>query len=349
MNGDTFWQEVISTNKCPLVLPDIGTFFNQDMSVARKLFNDIADSGVRYIKGEILHDADVCLPGAQLEQYLDADGQPLKENYRQLIERKTVSLSHYRELFAPCNNLKLGLILSVYDIAGADFAIEIGSCALKVASTNIVHAPLIRYCAASGLPLILDTGKSTIDEVERAVNWAKEVGCNRIIVEYSPPAPPNPTDQHNLKVLTWLQQHLALPIGLSDHHSGEEMLYAATVFGCRLLEKGVCPDEQNDDQDVFHALKVSQLNEVIGKCKSIHSALGEVAKAYQTPPTRSPARMGLVASKEIKAGQVINQDNLRYAFPTLGIGIEYIDRIIGQKTCHDIQAGQPIGWQDVDT
>lgn len=348
MSPQQFWNDVIHPYSPPVLLPDIGTFFNRDMAQAAMLLRAVHASGVRYIKGEILHDADICLPGEVSERYLGTDAQPISENYRRLIERKTVALEDYRQLFAPCRELGLGLVLSVYDFRGADFAQEIGACALKIASTNIVHAPLIRHCAGLGLPLLLDTGKATRAEIRRAFGWARAAGTDRIVMEYSPPAPPAPVEHHNLRVLHELQQSFGGPIGLSDHHAGEEMLYAATALGCRVLEKGVCADTMDDDQDVFHALPIGQLAGVRRRCHAIHAALGNAQDAYPEIDRRPAARMGLIATRDLASGDRIESGNIGFAFPTIGIGVEDWDRVSGQQLHRAVSAGSPLSWQDVD-
>lgn len=347
MTPRQFWRDVSAPYRPPVVLPDIGTFFNQDMQEATDLVHALADAGARYIKGELLHDADICLPTEATEQYLDHDAKVKRENYRQLIERKTVPLEQYRRLFAPCEDLNLGLVLSVYDVRGADFARDIGACALKIASTNVVHAPLIRHCSQLGLPLIIDTGKSTLAEARRAVEWAREGGLEELVVEYSPPAPPAPLERHNLHILPDLGKLFGLPVGLSDHHHGEEMLYAATALGCRVLEKGVCSVNNAGDQDVYHALSVDRLQDVMRLCFNIHAALGEAHAAYTAPPERSAGRMGLVAGADLQPGDTLSLDNVRFAFPTLGIPVEHWDEVAGAPVNHEIAANTPLDWDDV--
>ena len=182
MSPAEFWDDVVHASRPPVVLPDIGTFFNQDVALAARMVAAVKAAGARYVKGEVLHDAEICLKTDVAEHYLGADAQSVGENYRQLVERKALPLSQYEKIFAPCRELKLGLVLSVYDLKGADFAKRLGACALKIASTNVVHAPLIRYCAGLDLPLIIDTGKATLDEALRAVNWARRAGAERIVL-----------------------------------------------------------------------------------------------------------------------------------------------------------------------
>jgi N,N'-diacetyllegionaminate synthase len=348
MTADLFWQKVVDSGEAPVFLPDVGTFFNQDMAAAESLIAKVLESGVDFLKGELLHDPDICLNVDAGVNYLDPQGNAVPENYRKLIERKVVPLESYRRLFSVLDTSSVGLVFSVYDLVGADFALDMGSSALKIASANVVHAPLIRHCARSGVPLIIDTASSTLDEVERAVNWARDAGAERLVVEYSPPAPPAPLANHNLSVISRLRQLFDLPVGLSDHHHGEEALYLATALGYRILEKGISPTAHSSDQDVYHALPVDRLGAAVETCRKIFVATGSPEAAYQAPPQRRNSRMGLVAATDLQPGDRLTLDNTRFAFPTLGIEVEQWDRAQQAVVRNALAAGEVIRWTDLD-
>lgn len=348
MNADLFWRQVVDTDRPPVFLPDVGTFFNQDMTAAESLIGQVLESGVTFLKGEILHDPEICLSGSTATQYLDPQARAIPENYRELIERKVVPLEDYRRLFGTLDTSSVGLVFSVYDLAGADFALELGSSALKIASGNVVHAPLIRHCARSGLPVIIDTASSTLDEVERALNWARETGAERLVLEYSPPAPPAPLANHNLSVISRLRQKFDLPVGLSDHHHGEEALYLATALGYRILEKGISPSRLAGEQDVYHALPVDRLGAVIESCGKIFVATGSPDAAYRAPAQRRTSRMGLVAASDLHPGDRLTLENTRFAFPTQGIAVEEWDEAQKAPVGRALNAGDVIRWTDLD-
>ena len=73
-----------------------------------------------------------------------------------------------------------------------------------------------------------------------------------------------------------------LPYGLSDHHVGNEMLYAATAMGATILEKGVSPDELHSEQDILHSLPVSQVQLIMKKCNNIKQAMGNSFKVFES-------------------------------------------------------------------
>lgn len=331
----------------PLFLPDIGTFFNDDTGMAIELIDALADAGVSVLKGEVLHDASICLDDNTSTSYVDRDGSVRSERYRELIERKVVSLKAYEEMFKHAQGRGMDVVVSVYDRKGLDFSVDIGVAAVKVATSNIVHRPLIELMAQTGLPVLLDTGDSSLEEVDRAVAWARDAGASKMIVEHSPYPPPAPVTRHDLRFMVTLGGCLGLPFGLSDHHAGEEMLYAATALGACLLEKGVCPDNLRREQDVAHALPVSDVPRVMQACLTIHQALGQTVRPLARARPKKLSRMGLVAARNLVPGDHISLETVSFAFPVKGIAVEYWECVEGKTVTNRIGAAAPIDWSDV--
>lgn len=329
----------------PIILPDIGTFFNKDVSLAKKMLAACKDAGIKIVKGEILHDPEICLNDDTVEKFQSVGGECV-ERYRDLIERKCLSLEEYRAIFETAKDLEMPFVLSVYDIAGANFAREMGACALKIATSNLVHGPLIRHVASLGLPVLIDTGKASMSEIARAVEWLRDCGMEQFIVEHSPAKPPAPLEDHNLRNMITFQRAFNCPVGLSDHHHGEEMMYAASALGVAVIEKGICPDGDAVDQDVYHALPIDQLSVVVQKCENIHAALGDFHRNKQST-TRAHNRMGLVARVDLEEHEVLSIENVSFAFPTKGIPVEDFERIEGLEVLKALKKGDIIEWQHV--
>jgi len=341
-------SHIIGTGFPPLFLPDVGTFFNQDVRLAKEIIDQLFDAGIRIVKGELLHSAEICLKEAGDEAYLGRkSGKLVTEDYRALIERKVVSLDSYEELITYASGKGVSLVMSVYDKDGVDFALSNGISALKASSSNITHQPLIEDIANSGLPLILDTGHSTLEEAARAVSWAHDADVTGLVIQHSPLPPPAHTNQHNLKFMQTLGGALGVPYGLSDHHRSEEMLYAATAMGASILEKGVCPDELGDEQDGVHALALSKVGEVTEKIKNISMAMGNGVRHLRQDRPKYKSRMGLIAKHDLAPGDCIDRNNVTFAFPAKGIGTEYWSLVQGKKLVAARKQGTVISWDHV--
>lgn len=341
-------EQCISDQDPPVFLPDIGTFFNQDIEAAKDQVNKLKKAGVKFIKGEILHDANIALDKDVPEKYLAPNGKIIQEKYRNLVDRKIVTLAKYHELFYHCKQQDLGIVVSVYDFVGAEFAKSLGACCIKIASSNIVHQPLIEQVAKLGLPMIIDTGKSSLEEIARAINWAEDAGAEMIMIQHSPEAPPSSVDNHNLRMIPTLRQIFDRPVGLSDHHHGNEMLYVAIALGASSLEKGVCLHQMQSDQDTYHAIPVNEVSDTLEKCLMIYRALGVGMRYLRRDRVKYASRMGLCASRIINKGDKLDLSNISFAFPAVGIPVESWDHLKNFVTRVDIPAGEPITWKDVE-
>jgi sialic acid synthase SpsE len=324
-------------------LPDIGTFFNQDLERGAALVDAVAAAGCVFVKGEVLHDAAICLESPLLENITTRDAVVTRESYRSVIARKVLPLAAYERLFRHAAERGLRLALSVYDFAGLEFALEQQAAILKIASSNVVHRPLIERVAAAGVPALMDTGGATMDEVQRAVRWFTGAGGTQLIVEHSPPAPPAPVARHHLRRLESYRQDFACPVGLSDHHAGVEMLFAAIALGASVVEKGVYPDEVERDQDVAHGLPASRLADTVRQCANVSAAL-QPPPAGAPAPAGHPARMGLVAARALAAGHRLREGDVTFAFPAVGIPVQEVNDAIGLQLVRPVAAGTPIEW-----
>lgn len=341
----------------PVFFAEIGGFFGQDMALASEMVGRVIATAQAVpeqptlLKTEILHDAEICLPGNLLETYAAKDGRVQQENYRALIERKVVPLAHYAELLRLCRDQGMPFLVSVYDLAGADFAVREGTAALKIASPNIIHLPLLRHCAGLGVPMVLDTGRATFGEVQRALDVVRAAGCEDIVVEHSPDGHPALPRAHNLRILQTYQQAFGLPVGLSDHHVGLEMLYMSIALGASVLEKGVhvAPDEL--DIDISHAMDLRQMGDVLRSIHACWQAMGKTARDMRDRiegVLGSSQRQCLVARADLVPGQPIGLDTVRFAFPNRGIGVEHWDLVRGWKLKSPVAAGHPLAWGDVE-
>jgi sialic acid synthase SpsE len=149
-------------------------------------------------------------------------------------------------------------------------------------------------------------------------------------------------------MLTTLRQTFDRPVGLSDHHAGDEMLYAAVALGAHALEKGIIPDGMQRDQDVHHALPIALFEEVWVKCRRIHAALGSNMRYARRDREKYISRMGLAAAQDLSPGDVVTLENVRFAFPAKGIPVEHWEIVAGWKLRKPVSRGAVIRWQDVE-
>lgn len=349
-------QYELSSDRPPVFFAEIGSYFNGDVDLAARMIQRILDAQGQVpeqpvaLKTEILNDPEICLPGDTLETYASKDGRTRKENYRDLIERKAVPLEAYARLFKLATDRNMPLVVSIYDFIATDFAVAHGAAALKIPSSNLVHIPLIRYAASKGLPLVIDTGRSNVGEVHRAVATARAAGCEDILIQHSPDGHPALPKAHNLRILQTYLATFGLPVGLSDHHVGLEALYLSIALGATVLEKGVYVDADELDQDISHSAPIDELPKILRSVHESWQAMGKPArdlKAKIDGVIGTSQRQCFVAKKACMPGDIVSFETVRFAFPCKGIPVEHWDLVAGWQFTASVSAGTAIQWHDV--
>ncbi|MDL2307397.1 N-acetylneuraminate synthase family protein [Desulfovibrio sp. OttesenSCG-928-C06] len=344
----------------PVFLAEIGTFFNQDVAAGVRIVEEIARvrDNIKalpiMLKGEVLHDAEICRKTEIQEHYVDEDGVVHAENYRSLIERKVVPLEDYAAVFRRASSLGLELVLSVYDKAGAIFAVEQKAVMLKLASSNLRHAALHEAVAALNVPLIVDEGRAPLSAVAVTIERLRRLGADHILLEHSPDGHPALPEAHNLNIINSYRQAFGLPVGLSDHYNGEEMLYAATALGYSVLEKGIVPDRAASDQDISHAMPLDRMAKTLRKIYDVYLAVSGAPRRPQHRVIKgnvgTSAHMGIVTAKPVQAGETVSLESVSFAFPAEdGIGSEYWELVKGWSFKHALPQGVLLHWADIYT
>ncbi|MFK8047904.1 MAG: N-acetylneuraminate synthase family protein [Halioglobus sp.] len=335
-------SHTIEKNSVPVFWPDIDVYFKNDFDLALRLVDKITQSGCGFLKGALLHDKSLSVVSDRETKFYHADLGWVSEPYHKITERHVVPFNVLERVFKYAQDAGLEIVLSVYDFEGVDFAENLGACAIKIPSSNIVHRPLIEYAGKTKLPLVLDTGRSHFFEIERAVHWTREIQVADLIVQHSQPAPPEVPSSHHLNMMKHMGDTFSCVYGLSDHFPGDEALVAAVALGASVLEKGLIPEGIKPDIDVGHALSVERLTEVVSKIEITHQMMGNDVRLIPDSAGRPQDRMGLIAKRDIQSGESFSYENTTFAFPTLGVPVERFYDIKGNLSCRDIRKGSPI-------
>jgi sialic acid synthase SpsE len=327
----------------PVLMPEIGTYFTTDQAIARETILAVAAAGARIIKGEVFLSPDVVWDKDFEYAYQTAHGRRV-ERYRDIVARRVMPVRVWLEIYGVCREAGLPFVISTYDLESVEFCAEVKAAGIKIASNNLVHVPLLRHAAKTGIPVVIDTGKASFDEVKRAVDELQGHGCDRVIINHNPDGHPAPAADHNLRIIETYRHHFGCPIGLADHYPGIEMLFVAIGCGYDLLEKPITHDLTLDDVDVPWAIHRDDLATLAAKVNDAAIALGETRRTKSYAASDHPARMCLVARRDLAKGAAISLDNVRFAWPCRGISVAEWDRVAGQRLAETVPADQPIQW-----
>lgn len=219
--------------------------------------------------------------------------------------------------------------------------------AIKIASGDIDFEPVIRSASASGRPVILSTGTADLEEVCRAVAWAKEeMGdsiAERLAVLHCVSAYPTPMDQANLLAIPTLAAELgAITVGYSNHVIGPEAPIAAVALGARVVEVHFT-DQKHGREFRDHELScdpddLAHLAQVLPKVAQARGSGRKVPQECEAG-TGPAIRKGLTVARDLPAGHVLSRTDLVFTRPATEFPANDIATVVGRKLIKSVQQG----------
>ena len=215
--------------------------------------------------------------------------------------------------------------------------------AYKMASFELVDIPIIRRVAQTGKPMILSTGMATLAEIDEAVHAAREAGASQIALLKCNSAYPVPPEDMNLRTIPHMAEAFGVPVGLSDHTLGIAASVAAVALGACIIEKHFTLSRSTPGPDSAFSLEPHEFKLMVEAIRVAEKALGRVNYSVTEKEAASRIfRRSLFVVKDMKAGDVFTEENVRSIRPGYGLPPRHIKDIIGRSARMDIAGGSPV-------
>ena len=243
------------------------------------------------------------------------------------------------------DEIGIDLFSTAFDPTAVDFLEEMGVPVHKVASFEIVDIPLIEKMARTGKPIIISTGMATLSEIEEAVQAARKAGATQIALLKCTSAYPAPPEEMNLRTIPHLAEAFGVLVGLSDHTLGIAVPVAAVALGACIVEKHFTLSRDEPGPDSTFSLEPHEFKEMVKAIHVAEKALGEVC--YEVTEREAASlvfRRSLFVVKDIKAGEIFTEENVRSIRPGYGLHSRYLRNVLGRRAAQDIERGTPLSW-----
>jgi sialic acid synthase SpsE len=171
-----------------------------------------------------------------------------------------------------CDSNKIEYLCTPFSIEAVGFLESIYVKRYKIGSGDLLNFPLLNAVRETKKPILLSTGMSTLEEVDKAVEYLQ--GTNLTLI-HSVSIYPCPYNRTNIDLIPFLRERYKLPIGLSDHTETIYTSIIATVLGAVLIEKHFTLDKSRIGPDHKMSLEPKQLKELVEACKAVDSCLGK--------------------------------------------------------------------------
>jgi sialic acid synthase SpsE len=333
------------------VIAEAGSNHNGDLALARELIDAAADAKCDAVKFQVFRPEELVTRTGPHAAYLDpllADDESLFD----LFSKTTMDRSWLPDLADHCRRRGIDFLATPFDIDAVDqlVAPEVAAPAIKNASSELWHLPLLSHAAATGLPLIISTGMADIEDVSDALAAVIDAGGSQAALLHCTVSYPTPPDALNLRAMATLRERFGVPVGLSDHSLGTWASVAAVAMGANVIEKHLSLDRTMEGPDQPFAVEPAELADMVAEIRDVERGLGDGVKRRQ-PSEEEVYRIGrrnVVATVDLESGHVIDASDVAALRSPLGISPRDLPKIVGGKLTRPVRAGQPLQWADLE-
>ena len=209
-------NKIIGSDHPCYIIAEIGVNHNGDLSLAKKLIDKAIEAGVDAVKFQKRN-----LESLYRKEALENPNSESQGFEILLAELKEIELSKedYFDIVNYCKERKITFLCTPWDTTSVDFLEELGTSAYKIASGDMTNFPLIKYISKTGKPMIISTGMSKIEEIEKMVDFVKTLNAQFVLL-HANSTYPSPIESLNVSLIPEYKKKFDVSIGFSDHEIG---------------------------------------------------------------------------------------------------------------------------------
>ena len=335
----------IGKNSPPYIIAELSANHNGNIERAFETIKAARDHGAHAIKMQT-YTADTMTIECDSEEFMVRGG--LWDGYKlyDLYKWAETPFEWHKAIFDYAASVGITIFSTPFDETAVDLLESLNTPAYKIASFEATDLKLIRYVASKSKPMILSTGMCSEEEIEEAVDAARNAGCKELILLHCISSYPAPIDKANLLQMPNLASRFNSLPGLSDHTLGTTASVAAVALGACVIEKHFTLSRKDEGPDSEFSIEPNEMKRLCQDTFDAWSALG--SSGFERPYAEEASRCfrrSIYFVKNMKAGQKIADVDIRRIRPGYGLPPKYFDDLIGRTMRSDATAGTAVRWE----
>ncbi len=278
-------EEIVGREQPVYVIGEIGINHNGDLDIAKQLIDVAADAGAQAVKFQ-KRTPHISTPEDMRHTLRQTPwGEMTYLDYRYRVEFEA---EQYSEIARHAASRGVDWFASPWDVPSVAFLEDLDVSCHKVASASVTDLELLSALRETGKPIILSTGMSTLEQIDRAV---ETVGTERLVLMHATSTYPLPPHEANLRALPALEVRYGVPVGYSGHETGLEISYAAVTLGAVAVERHITLSRDMWGSDQGASLEPEELTALVAGIRTVEVALGDGVKRVMPGEHQPMARL----------------------------------------------------------
>lgn len=242
-----------------------------------------------------------------------------KKSVYETYKDASIPLEWTHELKNYCDDIQIDFFTTPYDLEYVDYLDQYVSM-YKIGSGDITWIQMLEKVASKNKPVMIATGASTIEEVDRAIKILSKKNIKIILMQCNTNYTNNIENFKyiNLNVLkTYANRYPNILLGLSDHTEGYVTTLGAVALGAKYVEKHFTDDNSRIGPDHEFSMNPEKWKEMVDNTRLLESALGDGIKKleYNEQETVILQRRSIRLNKSLSKGDIITKNDIAYLRP----------------------------------
>lgn len=339
----------IGENHKPFVIAEMSGNHNQSLDRALQIVDAAAEAGAHGLKLQTYTADTMTIPGDKGLFYIDDpnslwNGKTLYELY----ELAHTPWEWHAPIFDRARSKGMIPFSTPFDATSVDFLEELDVPIYKIASFENKDWPLLKKVGATGKPVIMSTGASTLSEIAESVGVLRAAGCKELVLLQCTSTYPASAENSNLRTIPHLAKAFDCFAGLSDHTRGIGAAIASISLGAVVIEKHFTLSREDGGVDAAFSMEPDEFKLLVEESERAFKALGEVSFSVLPDERKSlNFKRSLYVVEDIKAGEPFTEKNVRVIRPGDGLEPKYYERVIGRRARQNLEKGTPLNWYNL--
>lgn len=338
-------------NYCkPYIIAEIGANHNGDMNLAKKMIDSAIECGCDAVKFQSWNDKSLISKTGYKQNTVFTDSK--KKHFgslEQMVQKYYLRKEQHIELKNYCLSKNIDFCSTPFSKQEVNMLNELDVEFYKIASMDINNYPLLKYVGKFNKPILLSTGMANLGEIEKAIKIIENEGNFKIIILHCVAIYPPKSIDLNLKNITMLQKTFGYPVGFSDHSLGIQAPLASVALGACVIEKHFTTDKDLPGWDHEISANPEEMKIIVKSSEIIKDSLGSFKRNISTAEEEKKKifRRSIVLNKNLKAGDIINEEDIDLKRPGTGITPDEIGSVIGKKLKKNFEADYLLTKDDI--
>jgi len=339
-------NKVISSESPTFIIAEAGVNHGGDIEIAKKLIDMAVQAKADAVKFQTFKTDNLILSDIQKAPYQKNTTDESESQYS-MLKRLEVTLKQNIDLKQYCSDKDIIFLTTPFDEESLDELDALNLPAYKVASTDITNLPFLKRIAKKGKPIFLSTGMSYLSEIKQALETIYEFNRDVVLLQCTANYPIQ-NYEVNLEVINTFRSSFDILLGYSDHSKGVGAAPFAVPMGAKVVEKHFTINKNDDGPDHSASLSPDELNDFVEMIRRVDIYMGSGVKkpTLSERDTRKSLQKCLVASRNIKKGELFSEDNI-IAKRTGGVGISPLQysKVLGLASNTDYAVNEVISLE----